>query len=152
MKKKRVVWFAAVLILLGGTPAVAVTVQSIHEHPRDYVGREVRIRGRVEGIVNVPLIDVKILAVTDRTGTIHVLTDREHELDSLFWRKIRVIGLNTAGAEDATATAVDSLTEFLLEKQIVEGHRAEQTAERIIQFIRRTAPNLDASLFALDFE
>lgn len=49
-------------------------IDDIHKHPRQYVGKEVKVEGKVTDTYS--LVFMSYFEVTDETGSIYVITDK----------------------------------------------------------------------------
>ncbi len=67
----------ALMLLLAGCDALPfgyTPVKDISATPANFEGKEVKLKGRVTGIVRLPMLDVKAYTLKDDTGEISVAT------------------------------------------------------------------------------
>ncbi len=139
-------------LLFATAPVSATSIKDIAGSPREYVGDELRLRGEVISAHKVPLIDTWLLAVYDGTATIIVITGEQRETGDRFRARVKILGIATDGAEEASEEIARSIADFLVDRQITERNRARRGADSVVTFLRTVLPFLDTSLCAVELE
>lgn len=151
---KRIGHIIAALVLLT-LPAVhgwtlGTSISDITGEPRTYVGETIRLRGEVTAAHKVPLMELWIETVYDKTGSLLVISRTEREAGARFRADVKIVGIATDDAESGGAKAAEAVADFLVEHELAERKAAGRSAEAVIRFLSTVLPHLDAAMFALE--
>lgn len=131
------------------TPLFPTAVDAIRDRPRDFVGRIVRLRGEVTDVRAIPLTEIRLVDVYDRTGTLLVITSDAFAVTDPFRGGVRIVGINTEGGPEAGAAATDAIADFLVAQGLVEREGAGRAAGRVEAFLARVLPAVDSAFFGI---
>lgn len=149
MKHKQTL-FTMLFLTLTVVAVSAISIDRVRSDPRSYVGETVMIRGEVTESRRVLLFDVWLETVYDRTGTITVITSEPRDVSDRFREEVRIVGIQTEGAEDGAEGLTDALAEFLVDHEIVDRRQARSAARRIADFMSTVLPHFDTALFGVE--
>lgn len=156
MRSKAIV--AALVLSFIGVQSVAAfnlfstAIEEVAANPREYVGEEIRLRAEVTTVRKVPFMDVWLETVYDQTGTLIVIAEIEREVGDPFRSKVKILGIATEGAENASESLTQTVADFLVEKEIFDREQADRGAQAVVQFLRTVLPFLDTSMAAIEQE
>ena len=152
MKKHLKKYLFIVLLIIIISPVSAVTINRIKDNPARYNGKTVRLRGQVVFKAGIPFTDLLVYKLEDRTGSILVFSAFPKDRDERISIKAEVIAYIGEDNEEQREQTIERISDYLVEKEILEREQAGKVSEISLRFIRTIANAATGTWFVIEQE
>ena len=146
MKYKSVSALLAVILIQGCT----VTIAQLRDDPSRYGRQEVGLTGRVMDVFPIPLTDVSIYILQDDTGEIPILSFRVPRKDSRITIRGKLVYFSGKDTVDNVEDVVDTITDSLVDNDIMERKGARALSTRIVEIIGKMIGSRKMTFFVVE--
>lgn len=143
--------FSALLLILI-SPLTAVSIEKLKGNPQRYNGDIVRIRGNVTFKASIPFTELLVYTLEDKTGSILVFSAFPKERDEKISIKAEVVAYLGEENEDQREDVIESISDYLVEKEILERDSARKVSEVSLRFINSMADAVTGIWFVIEQE
>jgi len=142
----------AVLLLFAVQSMSALTIEKLKEDPEKYNGSIVRLRGYVQFKASIPLTELLIYILEDKTGSILVFSAFPKEKDDRVSIRAEVIAYIGDENEDQREETIDKMSDYLTEKEILTGDSARRVAQVSLKLLNSIADAVTGTWFVIEQE
>lgn len=150
--KNRIYTLTLLGVFIFISPLSALTIDKLKSNPDKYNGDIVRLRGEVTFKAGIPFTDLLVYILEDRTGSILVFSAFPKERDEKISIKAEAIAFIGEEKEGERENAINRISEYLVEKEILEPEHARKASEVSLRFINSLANAATGTWFVIEQE
>lgn len=147
---KKILLFCLVFAL--AIPISALSIDRLKNNPDRYKGDTVRLAGEATFVAGIPFTDLQVYILEDNSGSILVFSAFPKEIDEKARIKAEVIAYIGDDKEKDREEAIDSITDYLVEKEILERNGARKVSEISLKFLNTVAEAATGVWFVIEQE
>jgi len=140
------------LLLLSSFPLISLSIDRLKDNPERYKGDIVRLSGEVIFKAGIPFTDLQVYVLEDKSGSILVFSAFPKEREEKIRIKAEVIAYVGEDNERDREEAINSITDYLEEKEILERDNARKVADVSLKFINSMADAATGVWFVIEQE
>lgn len=130
----------------------ATPISRIAENPQAYSGKNVLIDGEVLQVINIPLVDSSLFLFGDDQWSVPVVSSIPHEKGESYRLSGRVMAFPENDSKEASKEAVQTIADFLVEREIVDAKKAEKAGDTVLKGLYRLSEGLGQVFFIIEGE
>lgn len=144
--------FIMVLLLTLSASLSALSIDKLKDNPDRYNGDIVRLRGDVIFKAGIPFTDLLVYILEDRTGSVLVFSAFPKERDERISIKAEVVAYVGDENEEEREDVIERISDYLVEKEILERDGARKVSEISLKFINTMADVATGVWFVIEQE
>lgn len=149
-KMRRFIPFLLIFFL--AAPLSALNIDKLKDNPDRYNGDIVRLRGEVTFKAAIPFTDLLVYILEDDTGSILVFSAFPKEREERIRIKAEVVAYVGEENEDDREDVIDRISDYLVDKEILERDNARKVSEVSLKFINTMADAATGVWFVIEQE
>ncbi len=151
--ENRTLKLGMMLIILSLSSSLsAITIERLKSNPDRYDGNIVRLRGEVSHIVEIPLTELCVYILKDRTDSIVVFSAFTKEKDERVSIKAEVVAYIGDENEREREKSIDKMEKYLVDKEILKKNAARRVSEISLKIINTITDAATGTWFIIEQE
>ncbi|MBB6478742.1 hypothetical protein [Spirochaeta isovalerica] len=146
----KILFFCLLFVIT--TPLAALSIDRLKSNPERYKGDTVRLSGEVTFVAGIPFTDLQVYILEDNSGSLLVFTAFPKELDERTRIKAEVIAYIGDNKERDREDAINRISDYLVEKEILERKAARKVSEISLKFLNTVADAATGVWFVIEQE
>lgn len=146
--KSKAIYLLFIILLLSS--CLTTKIEDIKADPLSYIDKDVKVKGRVEKLVNIPFTDYSFLELKDESDNIVVFTLNDHVKGEEVVIKARVVAYSSENHKKSTEAVITSISNFFVENNIFTAEDVEKPASTIGKFISSILKKMEAAYFLIE--
>ncbi|RQW05947.1 MAG: hypothetical protein EH225_04170 [Calditrichaeota bacterium] len=147
---KRTIFLA--LLIIFSLPVTALSIDKLKSNPERYQGDIVRLSGEVTFKAGIPFTDLLVYILEDNSGSVLVFSAFPKEREEKIRIKAEVIAYVGDETERDREEAIDRISNYLVDKDILEPDGARKVSEISLKFINTMAEAASGVWFVIEQE
>lgn len=140
------------LLIIISSPMAALSIEKLKANPTKYNGDIVRLRGDVGFKAAIPFTDLLVYILEDRTGSILVFSAYPKDRGERVSIRAEVVAYIGEEQEVQREEIIERVSQYLVDKEILERDKAEKVSEASLRFINTIANAATGAWFVIEQE
>lgn len=133
-------------------PLNSMSIDRLKDNPDRYKGDIVRLAGKVTFKAGIPFTDLQVYILEDKSGSVLVFSAFPKERDERIRIKAEVIAYVGDQNEGDREELIDRISDYLVDKEILERKNARKVSEISLKFINGMADVATGVWFVIEQE